>query len=165
MATTGNDTQNNETESTSQRYTGCVKWFNHSIGYGFVTQISDGEHQNQDIFAHQSNIETSKPVYRTLYDGETVTFELKETEGDKHPFQAVNIRGYNDISLQCENSSVRRGTRRRPRQDDDDDGGGGGGGRYSRYGGNGGGNDGYRSQSRNGSDRPRGGRRQPREEM
>ena len=137
MATTGNDTQN--TESTSQRYIGCVKWFNHSIGYGFVTQISDGEHQHQDIFAHQSNIETTKPVYRTLYDGETVTFELKETEGDKHPFQAVNIRGYNDISLQCENSSVRRGTRRRPRQDDE-----GGGGRYSRYAGG----DGYRSQGR-----------------
>ncbi len=94
------------------RCVGCVKWFDHQKGYGFVTQISVGEHSDEDIFVHQSNISTKEDTYRILYDGETVTYELQVTDGEKHPYQAVNVTGYQDISLQCENKAIHRSVRR-----------------------------------------------------
>ena len=55
--------------------TGKVKWFNESKGYGFIT-IEDGDSENgkQDCFVHYSAIEGEG--YRTLTEGESVTFEL-----------------------------------------------------------------------------------------
>ena len=119
-----------ESQSNSYKRVGCVKWFNHEMGYGFVTQISQGENNGEDIFVHQSNINTNKEVYRTLYDGETVMFDLQITDGDKHPYQAVNVTGYQEISLQCENPSIHRNTRRNNTA-------GRGGGRGNSYGGRG----------------------------
>jgi len=97
----------NTSASSTERRVGCVKWFGSELGYGFVTQISPGENQGEDIFVHQSNISTNEEVYRILYDGETVMFDLQVTEGDKHPYQAVNVTGYQDVSLQCENPALR----------------------------------------------------------
>lgn len=99
--------ENTTSVSSSERRVGCVKWFGSELGYGFVTQISPGENQGEDIFVHQSNISTNEEVYRILYDGETVMFDLQITEGDKHPYQAVNVTGYQDVSLQCENPALR----------------------------------------------------------
>ncbi len=81
---------------------GCVKWFNSKHKYGFITVLSDGEFKNVDLFVHQSNIITKEPCYRFLVAGENVKFELKSTNDEKHPNQAVNITGINDISLKCE---------------------------------------------------------------
>ena len=61
---------------------GTVKWFNYTKGYGFVT----GE-DGTDAFVHHSDIEGEG--FKTLVEGEAVTFEL--TEGPKGP-KAVNIR-------------------------------------------------------------------------
>ncbi len=61
---------------------GTVKWFNDTKGYGFVT----GE-DGTDAFVHHSDIEGEG--FKTLVEGEAVTFEL--TEGPKGP-KAVNIR-------------------------------------------------------------------------
>ena len=53
---------------------GKVKWFNPRKGYGFIA-TDDG----RDIFVHYSSI--SSNGYKTLAEGEPVTFEI--VEGDK----------------------------------------------------------------------------------
>lgn len=53
---------------------GKVKWFNESKGYGFITVDDDGSGEAQDCFVHYSAIDGDG--YRTLTEGEAVTFEL-----------------------------------------------------------------------------------------
>ncbi|MBQ6223429.1 MAG: cold-shock protein [Solobacterium sp.] len=53
--------------------TGKVKWFNAEKGYGFIT-AEDGT----DIFVHYSAIQGDG--YKTLEDGQAVTFEIQQTE-------------------------------------------------------------------------------------
>lgn len=48
---------------------GTVKWFNNRKGYGFI-ELKSGE----DVFVHFRNIKADG--YRTLKDGQTVTFNL-----------------------------------------------------------------------------------------
>ena len=60
---------------------GTVKWFNDSKGYGFITQ-STGD----DVFVHFSSI--LGDGFRTLAEGESVEFELKETD---RGLQASNV--------------------------------------------------------------------------
>lgn len=52
---------------------GKVKWFNGRRGYGFIT-TADGT----EVFVHFSNIEGDG--YRTLADGDTVSFDLVDGE-------------------------------------------------------------------------------------
>ena len=52
---------------------GNVKWFNPRKGYGFIA-TSDG----RDIFVHYSSI--SGDGYRTLVEGDPVTFDIVEGE-------------------------------------------------------------------------------------
>jgi len=61
--------------------TGTVKWFDDDKGYGFIEQ-EDGE----DAFVHYSEI--AGDGYRSLEEGQEVTFEIEE--GDKDP-KAVNV--------------------------------------------------------------------------
>ena len=61
---------------------GKVKWFNDSKGYGFITQ----EGSDKDIFVHFSAIQ--RDGFKTLREGETVSFEL--VEGPKG-LQATNV--------------------------------------------------------------------------
>ena len=50
---------------------GTVKWFNDAKGFGFIKQ------ENQpDVFVHYSQI--SGDGFRTLEEGQSVQFELKE---------------------------------------------------------------------------------------
>ena len=63
--------------------TGTVKWFNDAKGYGFITPDDGGE----DLFAHFSAIKMDG--FKTLKQGQRVTFDLKEGEKGK---QADNIR-------------------------------------------------------------------------
>ena len=61
---------------------GTVKWFNATKGYGFITNEADGK----EVFVHFSGIVADG--YKTLEEGQNVTFEL--TEGQKG-LQAVNV--------------------------------------------------------------------------
>ncbi|HXK60745.1 MAG TPA: cold shock domain-containing protein [Acidobacteriota bacterium] len=64
------------------RTTGKVKWFNNAKGYGFIQY----EGSDRDVFVHYSAIQ--EDGYRTLKEGQTVEFELKE--GPRGP-QAENV--------------------------------------------------------------------------
>jgi CspA family cold shock protein len=65
---------------------GVVKWFSDQKGYGFIQQ-ENGE----DLFVHYSAIEGDG--FRTLSEGEEVTFEVGE--GRKGP-AAQNVRKINN---------------------------------------------------------------------
>ena len=66
--------------------TGEVKWFSGGKGYGFI-QGDDG----RDYFCHQSQIQMDG--FRTLEQGQRVTFEVEESE--KGP-QAVFVEVIGD---------------------------------------------------------------------
>ena len=61
--------------------TGTVKWFNAEKGFGFI-KVENGD----DVFAHFSAIQGEG--YKTLNEGQTVEFDIVETE--RGP-QAANI--------------------------------------------------------------------------
>jgi len=65
--------------------TGTVKWFNDAKGFGFVTP-DDG---SDDLFAHFSAINMSGGGFKTLKEGQKVSFEV--TQGAKGK-QASNIQ-------------------------------------------------------------------------
>ena len=52
---------------------GTIKWFDERKGYGFIAQ-EDGT----DVFVHFSSI--SMPGFKTLGEGEEVTFDVEENE-------------------------------------------------------------------------------------
>jgi CspA family cold shock protein len=60
---------------------GTVKWFNAEKGFGFITS-----EEGNDVFVHFSQI--NKDGYKTLEEGEEVTFEV--AQGAKGP-QAENV--------------------------------------------------------------------------
>jgi len=66
----------------SERFTGTVKWFNDSKGYGFIARDSGGS----DVFVHYSAIQTDG--YRSLAEGQRVEFSIED--GPKGP-AAANI--------------------------------------------------------------------------
>jgi CspA family cold shock protein len=52
---------------------GIVKWFSNKKGYGFIEKEDGG-----DLFVHYSAI--NMPGYKTLSEGDRVTFEIEESE-------------------------------------------------------------------------------------
>jgi len=94
----------------STSYVGQVKWFNNRIGYGFITIVCDCERKSEDIFVHQQHITPKTSGYRSLVQGEYVSFQLgradSETEGSKHVVQAVNVTGVFGGTLMCDQTST-----------------------------------------------------------
>ncbi len=64
----------------SERLEGTVKWFSNERGYGFITQ------DESEYFVHFSSL--IMEGYKTLKAGQTVSFELVQTEKG---VQAVNV--------------------------------------------------------------------------
>jgi cold shock CspA family protein len=125
---------------------GCVKWFNNKEGYGFITIMSDGDRNGEDIFAHQSNIYPTTCGYRTLRTGEYISLNLSDEERP----QAIDVTGVCGGPLMCDTElrlrnetsgrrSNRTHKRREPNTDQSRDRSGGGGG-----GGDGGDEDGWK---------------------
>ena len=69
---------------------GTVKWFGGKTpegktrGYGFITQ--DG---GDDLFVHYTEIEKDREGFKTLEEGQRVSFEVEEGQDGK--LQAVNV--------------------------------------------------------------------------
>lgn len=74
---------------------GRVKWFNTSLGYGFVTVKNVGGENEEgiDIFVHHSNIECNNKKHSYLIEGEFVCFDYAESANARYPCQAVRVRG------------------------------------------------------------------------
>ena len=87
--------------SSSEKFTGRVKWFNNKAGYGFVT-VTDGSKSGSDVFIHHSAIKVDAEQYKYLVQGEYVEFTLSNVEGGKHEFQAGEVCGIKGGKLMCE---------------------------------------------------------------
>lgn len=97
--------------SSTERFTGRVKWFNNRAGYGFIT-LTDGQHSGKDVFVHHSAIGVNAEQYKYLVQGEYVEFMLTDTGkvGD-HEFQAGSVSGINGGKLMCETRHEVRSSR------------------------------------------------------
>jgi len=58
-----------------QRELGTVKWFNSTKGFGFIER----ENQQDDVFVHQSQIQSTG--FRALTEGQKVAFDVEYNEG------------------------------------------------------------------------------------
>lgn len=66
-----------------------IRFFNRK-GYGFIKNLND----DKDYFVHNSEIKCSEGIYRKLYPGEFVSFNLVEKDG-KHVCSLVKgVMGY-----------------------------------------------------------------------
>tara|TARA_X000000368_G_C23036380_1_gene714755 strand:- start:471 stop:920 length:450 start_codon:yes stop_codon:yes gene_type:complete len=91
-------------QQTSNKHTGCVKWFNNKSGYGFITLMdNDAEFKGRDIFSHHSSIKANGDLYKYLVQGEYVEFDVQKMDSKtEHEHQAVNITGVLGGDLMCE---------------------------------------------------------------
>ena len=64
---------------------GTVKWFNETKGFGFITN-DDG---SGDVFVHFSAIQGTG--FRTLAEGQKVTFDTEPDPKDAGKLRAVNV--------------------------------------------------------------------------
>ena len=64
---------------------GTVKWFNAEKGYGFISNDDGGD----DLFVHFSAI--MKDGYKTLSEGEKVTFDIETDSRDTSKLRAANV--------------------------------------------------------------------------
>ena len=87
--------------SSSDRFTGRVKWFNNKAGYGFIT-VTDGPKSGTDVFVHHSSIKVDSEQYKYLVQGEYVDFTLSDTKTQDHEFQAGEVCGIKGGKLMCE---------------------------------------------------------------
>lgn len=103
--------------SSTDRFTGQVKWFNNKTGYGFVT-MCDGEHKGKDIFTHYSSIRVTDSQYKYLVQGEYVELGLSKPESGPHEYQATDVCGVKGGRIMCETRQQRQPTadRRTTRQ-------------------------------------------------
>ncbi|MBE6788286.1 MAG: cold-shock protein [Ruminococcaceae bacterium] len=65
---------------------GTVKWFNAEKGYGFISDDNGGD----DVFVHFSAIIADG--YKTLSEGQKVTFETEVDPKNSDKLRAVNVK-------------------------------------------------------------------------
>lgn len=64
---------------------GTVKWFNAEKGFGFISNDEGGD----DVFVHFSAIQSDG--YRSLDEGQKVTFDTESDPKDRKKLRAVNV--------------------------------------------------------------------------
>ncbi len=64
---------------------GTVKWFNAEKGFGFIANDEGGD----DVFVHFSAIQCDG--YRTLDEGQKVTFDIEEDPKNPSKLRAANV--------------------------------------------------------------------------
>ena len=67
---------------------GTVKWFNAEKGYGFISNDEGGD----DVFVHFSAIVADG--FKTLEEGQKVTFETEPDPKNSAKLRAVNVRRF-----------------------------------------------------------------------
>jgi CspA family cold shock protein len=93
--------------SSQSRVAGRVKWFDNRKGFGFVNNLSN----NAEVFVHHSGLTSQNGVFRTLYPGEYVEFDLHHDPQSNRDY-AVNVTGVQGGSLLCDNQGTRLMVRR-----------------------------------------------------
>ena len=68
----------------------------------------EGEKKGEDIFTHHTGISVDSEQYKYLVQGEYITFSLRESDNDKHPYQAGDIKGVAGGPLMCETKNEQR---------------------------------------------------------
>ena len=90
---------------------GRVKWFNNKTGFGFITVMTEGEHNDTDVLVHHSAIQVKTEQYKYLVQGEYVHFKLNHLEEGDHEYQASDVVGINGGMLMCETRNESRSSR------------------------------------------------------
>lgn len=91
----------------SSRVSGSVKWFDNRKGFGFINNLANGN----EVFVHHTGLNSQNGVFRTLYPGEYIEFDLHHDEQSKRDY-AVNVTGVRGGALLCENQGTRLMVRR-----------------------------------------------------
>jgi CspA family cold shock protein len=65
---------------------GTVKWFNEEKGFGFIAN----DNGNGEVFVHFSAIQSEG--YKTLAEGQKVTYDTEPDPKDSRKLRAVNVR-------------------------------------------------------------------------
>lgn len=94
-------------DSSVEKFTGRVKWFNNKAGYGFIT-VTDGPKSGSDVFVHHSSIKVDSEQYKYLVQGEYIEFSLSTVASDKHECQATDVSGIKGGKLMCETRNETR---------------------------------------------------------
>ena len=66
-----------------------IRFFNRK-GYGFIKNLND----DKDYFVHNSEIKCSEGIYRKLYPGEYVSFNVVEKDGKQVCSLVKGVMGY-----------------------------------------------------------------------
>lgn len=104
-------------DSSAEKFTGRVKWFNNKAGYGFIT-VTDGPKSGSDIFVHHSSIKVDSEQYKYLVQGEYIEFSLSTVASDKHECQATEVSGIKGGKLMCETRNETRAVFKRDEPSD-----------------------------------------------
>lgn len=68
-------------------YDGVVKWFNNSVGYGFIHSVIDGNiDESVEYFVHYKSI--NMEGFKTLNEGQYVKFKVLKTDKG---IQAIDV--------------------------------------------------------------------------
>ena len=110
MSNTNDETPSSKDTFSDERLMGRVKWFNNRAGFGFITVLT-GDKQSEDIFVHHSGISVDSEQYKYLVQGEYISFELRNSDNQKHPYQAGKVRGVMNGMLMCETRNANRTSR------------------------------------------------------